>query len=313
MAAAPAPTARLSKAQLRELGVRRDGPGLVHLGLQSGFFCVSFFAAGRLAAAGDPWAWIAVALCGVSVLSFFPLLHEAGHQTAFERPFLNDLGTWLGALFMLQAPSFFQEFHWEHHRSTQDRDRDPEIANAADLLDGWPTNPFVYLVLASGQPLMLAKLGFTVACALLPESVWAPIFPFARASRRRRIAWESRITLLVLAVAAGIGFWLLPGFAFALLAWPIAHVLLGFYLMPEHTGLPNQGSQLERTRTITSNRAVRWLMWNMPFHAEHHLHPSIPFHALPAAHESLAPSLVNVCPGYRVFHAEAIARALHLR
>jgi fatty acid desaturase len=28
-------------------------------------------------------------------------------------------------------------------------------------------------------------------------------------------------------------------------------------------------------------------MWNMPFHAEHHLYVSIPFHALPHVHEQL--------------------------
>ena len=29
---------------------------------------------------------------------------------------------------------------------------------------------------------------------------------------------------------------------------------------------------------MMTNPAVRLLMWNMPFHAEHHLYPFIPFH-----------------------------------
>jgi fatty acid desaturase len=43
---------------------------------------------------------------------------------------------------------------------------------------------------------------------------------------------------------------------------------------------------------------VRLLMWNMPFHAEHHLYPSIPFHRLPDAHAVLRNRLGFVQPGY---------------
>jgi fatty acid desaturase len=43
---------------------------------------------------------------------------------------------------------------------------------------------------------------------------------------------------------------------------------------------------------------VRFLMWNLPYHAEHHLYPSIPFHRLPAAHQWLRPHLRVVARGY---------------
>ncbi|MGB3769289.1 MAG: fatty acid desaturase, partial [Phormidesmis sp.] len=39
-------------------------------------------------------------------------------------------------------------------------------------------------------------------------------------------------------------------------------------------------------------------MWNMPYHAEHHLYPSIPFHALPAAHQQLKEKFAHVDSGY---------------
>jgi len=38
-------------------------------------------------------------------------------------------------------------------------------------------------------------------------------------------------------------------------------------------------------------------MWNMPFHAEHHLYPSIPFHRLADAHAMLRERLGVVQPG----------------
>jgi fatty acid desaturase len=190
---------------------------------------------------------------------------------------------------------------------------DPEIASAPALLDGWPKNPFTYLFLVSGQFLLVGKLGFTIACALVPKSIWSPLFPFIRPDKRRRVAWESRLALLVLGTILGIGFRLVPEFWMLLLAWPLAHLFLGFYLMAEHTGLPHDGDQIQRTRTVNSNALLRGLMWNMPYHAEHHAYPGVPYHALPALHRHLEPALRHTSSGYVAFHLDAAARAIRLR
>jgi fatty acid desaturase len=50
-------------------------------------------------------------------------------------------------------------------------------------------------------------------------------------------------------------------------------------------------------------------MWNMPYHAEHHLYPSIPFHHLPALHLKLRRQLKHVAPGY-VAANRAVIRSL---
>jgi fatty acid desaturase len=47
-------------------------------------------------------------------------------------------------------------------------------------------------------------------------------------------------------------------------------------------------------------------MWNMPFHAEHHLYPAIPFHLLPAAHRVLRQHLAHVAPGYPAANREIL-------
>jgi fatty acid desaturase len=39
-------------------------------------------------------------------------------------------------------------------------------------------------------------------------------------------------------------------------------------------------------------------MWDMPYHAEHHLFPSIPFHRLSDAHVLLRSRLGFIQPGY---------------
>ena len=50
-------------------------------------------------------------------------------------------------------------------------------------------------------------------------------------------------------------------------------------------------------------------MWEMPYHAEHHLFPSIPFHRLPQAHALIASRLGYLQPGYVRWNV-AFARSL---
>ena len=78
------------------------------------------------------------------------------------------------------------------------------------------------------------------------------------------------------------------------------------YLVCEHTLCPNSDDGFANTRTTTSNALVRLLMWNLPYHAEHHLFPSIAFHNLPEAHKFLRPHLKHVAPGYIAVHRELI-------
>jgi len=75
-------------------------------------------------------------------------------------------------------------------------------------------------------------------------------------------------------------------------------------LMAEHGGCATTDDGLENTRTTLTLAPLRWLMWNMPFHCEHHLYPSLPFHALGAAHQEIAPHLAHVARGYGSVHRQ---------
>jgi len=302
---------RLDRRSVAPLLARRDAPALARLAIQSAAFLAAAAAAFRLGAAGSVAAPLAVLAAGLALAPFFAVLHECGHRTAFRTPALNDAAAWVAALLMLQAPSFFRAFHAEHHRSTQDRERDPEVAGAPDLLLGWPQGVGRYLLLASGQALMVGKALFTGACAGLPRdaAAWDARFAFVRREERARVARESRVVVLVWGLALAGALVAPAGAGWVLAAWPVAHGVLGLYLMPEHTGLPETGSQLERTRSMHTHAAVRWAMWNMPLHAEHHAFPAVPFHALPRLHGLLRPHLRHRAPGYLAFHREALRRA----
>ena len=113
---------------------------------------------------------------------------------------------------------------------------------------------------------------------------------FVPPAARAAVIWEARSFLAVYLAAAGLSvvaesaallwLWALP----ALLGQPF----LRLYLLAEHTGCPHVANMLENTRTTFTNRLVRFIAWNMPYHVEHHVYPAVPFHRLPAFHAGSA-------------------------
>ena len=94
--------------------------------------------------------------------------------------------------------------------------------------------------------------------------------------------------------------WILP----VLLAQPF----LRLYLLAEHGDCPQVANMLENTRTTFTNRVVRFVAWNMPYHAEHHCYPAVPFHNLPALHDIAREQLQVTAPGYVAFSRDYLAR-----
>jgi fatty acid desaturase len=105
---------------------------------------------------------------------------------------------------------------------------------------------------------------------------------------------------LALGTDALLWYWLLP----LALGLPF----LRLYLITEHTGCSEDDDGLTNTRTTISTWPVRFLMWNLPYHAEHHLFPSIPFHRLPAAHARMRARLGFLARGYVSTNRELYGR-----
>ena len=70
------------------------------------------------------------------------------------------------------------------------------------------------------------------------------------------------------------------------------------YLLAEHTACAFTRDCLENTRTTLTLWLVRLFAWNMPYHAEHHAYPAVPFHALPRLHAQVRGKIANLEPGY---------------
>ena len=283
----------LSGGEVRSLSVRSDWCGAGQFGLHAGFIVVAAW----LVAVSGPWTVVpAIVLLGVSQSALFAPIHETMHLTAFRSRRANVVLGWLAACPSMLNWHFYTVFHLAHHRFTQDPERDPELTPPPPAsLDG-------YLLRVLAVNYWRARAAVTVACWRGDVSAY-PYIP--KASRRRVIAsvrWMS-VFMVTLALGSALLFgWWTP-LVFWLIPQAVGQVFLRLYLLTEHTGCEETANGLVNTRTTLTNRMVRLLMWNMSYHAEHHLYPSIPFHRLPAAHLAVRSRLGVVQDGYTRWHA----------
>jgi fatty acid desaturase len=59
-------------------------------------------------------------------------------------------------------------------------------------------------------------------------------------------------------------------------------------------------------RTTITSLAVRFLTWDMLYHAEHHACMALPFHALPKAHALFQDRIHTLTRGYLAFNRQLV-------
>lgn len=277
-------------AEVNALCRPSDAQGLVRLGAHAGLIGCG---AGLVWLAQGTW-WLLPAMLaqGLAQVALFAPLHEAVHRTAFRSRRLND---WVAAVIGLIAvlpANWYRRFHYAHHRFTQDPKRDPELAVPK------PTTWGAWLVYVSAWPYWRRAFA-----GLMRRARGEVAEPFIPPAERAAAVAEARVHLAVyalaaLAVALGWTAPLLYWFGPAVLGQPF----LRLYLLAEHTGCAETDDVLDNTRTTFAAAPIRFLMWNMPYHVEHHAFPAVPFHALPALHARMAGKLRHTSRGYGPFH-----------
>jgi len=281
------PVIHSERRALRDLATRSDRQGIVQLAGHT----AALLATGGLVwlALGSVWLVAAMLVHGIVLVFLFAPLHETVHKTAFRSHRLNDaIARVCGGLLIL-PPAYFRAFHFAHHRHTQDPARDPELMRPK------PDTVGRYLWHVSGLPYWGQRIATTLrhARGKVDES-FIPAREHGHVTREARRLLGAYLLLaagsLALGSAALLWLWVLP----ALLGQPF----LRAYLLAEHTGCPLIPDMLRNSRTTRSVSLVRRLAWNMPYHAEHHAYPALPFHALPAAHELLKERIAVQADGY---------------
>ncbi len=289
----------LESDTLKALNTRSTTKGLLHLAAHFLILGISGYIWG--ASLGQNWAIAlsALVIYGFSLAAMFAPLHECSHRTAFANNTLSDAVCWMAGVLSFYNSAFFRRYHKWHHRYTQDPDKDPE------LCDPIPQTMGDYLLTISGLPWWWGKLQTHIRVA------WGQLesYVFIPASARAEVIRSTRLQLAVYAIAILISaiawhpwfllYWLLP--------LSIGQPILRFILLAEHTGCSQDRNPFTNTRSTITLFPLRFLMWNMPFHAEHHLYPSIPFYQLPNAHQQLQRLFTHVAAGYIKVNRDIIA------
>ena len=146
--------------------------------------------------------------------------------------------------------------------------------------------------------------------ALITNALGRNADAFVPPKGKARVAFEARVMLanyVTIAIASAlwessllISTWIVP----ALLGQPF----LRLFLLAEHTACPHVENMFENTRTTFTTKLVRLVAWNMPFHAEHHALPTVPFHKLPELHDAVRDHLKTTADGYARFNGELISK-----
>ncbi|MBX2863377.1 MAG: fatty acid desaturase [Leptolyngbyaceae cyanobacterium MAG.088] len=287
----------LAVRELKALNERSNVKGFVRFTLHLAVLGISAFLWGN----ASGWLKLpALLIYGVGLAMMFCPTHECVHRTAFANPKINNVVGWFAGLLSFYNSTFYRYYHKWHHRYTQIASKDPELD------DPRPENWGQYLWKMSGLPWWRDKimghgkvaLGNVDGCYFLPESSHSDVI------RSTRLQVGAYAAIAILSAVLGhpwfiVTYWVLP--------LAVGQPFLRFVLIAEHTDCANDSNPLTNTRTTLTLWPVRFLMWNMPYHAEHHMYPSIPFHALPTAHQSLKDYFVRVDAGYVQVNRDIVA------
>lgn len=223
--------------------------------------------------------------------------HEAGHGTAFRTRWPNDVVYYVASFMMLRGPTRWRWSHARHHTDTIIVGRDPEIL--------FPRSASRWTVVATflglrTVPRALWELLRHAAGRLdpdtrsfVPSADWPKVIREARwfvAILAGAICWaaltSSIVPLLFVGLPSLYGVWLAV-----------------FFAATQHAGLREDVLDHRlNTWTVRMNPVFRFLYSNMNYHVEHHLFPTVPYHALPALHDEIKaqlPPAPSVLAAYR--------------
>ena len=276
---------------LKDLMTRKDRPAI----RDAFIWLVALLTAGALAwsAWGTWWTVPCFIVYGILYGSANDARwHESGHGTAFKSRWMNNAIYQLSSFATLREPEIWRWSHSRHHTDTIIVGRDPEIVAMR------PPEMIRFLGCFLGIPHAIASLrGVVRHCigrkgdgelTFVPEHVWPSIFRTAR-------IWAA-IHLAIVGIAIWSGS-VLP----VLFVGPLP-TMYGAWLanalgVTQHVGLAEDVLDHRlNARTIRMSPVLRFLNWNMNYHLEHHLYPTVPYHRLPDLYRLIKDDLPPVYP-----------------
>ena len=293
-------TSPVPRDQMRAFMVRRNGPAVRDTLLWFALLAGSGYVAHRTF--GTWWmipAFFVYATLYGSVSD--SRWHECAHRTAFKSTWMNDAVYYLASFMVWREAVSWRWSHVRHHSDTIIVGRDPEIANPRPMRLRVPLKECLGL---SSNPGETRKIMSNVAGRLTPAEL-----DYIPESERPKAILTARVYVLLwaLTVALAVVTRSVEPLLFVIGPSFYGKWLMVAYGVTQHAGLAEDTLDHRlNSRTVRMNRLHRYLYWNMNFHIEHHMFPTVPFHALPALHEAVKDDLPPVYSGFRVTYREIL-------
>ncbi|MGI9385105.1 MAG: fatty acid desaturase [Methyloligellaceae bacterium] len=290
----------ISRKELKPYVKRTNWHGMVWLGAHLALLAAT--GALVVAALGTWWIVPATLLHGGVMAFLFAPVHECSHRTPFRALWLNETVYWGLCLIYLVPPTFFRYSHAAHHTYTQIRGKDP------DMVMPERSTVWDYIVYVSGVPFWARNLSWYVEHALgdvnPAQKYFLPVDEIPKVVREARIILAVYAGIAALAVATGswapLTLWIIPRL--------VGEPVMRWIRIAEHAECAEGGDLTVNTRTTKAMTWMRLLFWNMPYHAEHHLCPMVPFHALPELSTKVGDKLHCKGEGYVEVHADVLTK-----
>jgi Na+-transporting NADH:ubiquinone oxidoreductase subunit F len=248
---------------------------------------------------GAAWSVLAFAVYGALYAGAADARwHECGHGTAFKRAAPNDLVYVFASFLLLREPTVWRWSHARHHSDTIIVGRDAEIA--------YPRPPRIGLIVLNLFHLVTGPRALARMCRHAAGRIDPAVADYVPEDDHPRVIREARwflgVLMITIATAVATTSWLpvlLVGLPSFYGAWLV--VLFG---TTQHAGLAEDVLDHRlNTRSVRMNPVFRFLYLNMNHHVEHHLFPTVPYHALPALQREigsqLAPTIPSTWAAYR--------------
>ncbi len=291
----------MDKKALKALMRRIDRPGLIYLTSWLALLAVT----GTLVLWSAGTWWMAPALLLYSsffAVSAYALSHECAHGTAFRTRWLNEAVFWFTSLLYYEEPLHRRYSHASHHTHTWIEGEDNQMPYAPIPLTFWG---WIEEILGLGLYWHQTKMFALHSLGIFSKDVKR----IAPESELPRIQRYTQICVGIYMGIAAVSIWF--GWLWPLWLIVIPRVLGGpimnaFILMQHVEMAENQPNIVQSTRSFRTNWFFQFLYFNMNHHIEHHLYPTVPFHALPDLSKALTEQLPEPDAGFLGTHWEVL-------
>ena len=272
----------VNKREFKKLCKKSDWQGFKHMII----FFGSLFIAGYFAyiSWGTWWSLLFFLIYGNIWGCSDALWHETGHRTAFKTKFLNDFFYWIAGFMDNFEPVRWRHSHFQHHSYTlfnNPIDFEIAIKKPTDLIYFFSLYiPFAnFLIFHKTLHWETIKHAFGITTEVMKIVVPKKDRALCRWSCR------SHVLIWVVTIAVSIIYQTWLPMLYIVLPNLYGKTLILLFGLTQHSGL-NEDIKDHRysTRTVYLNPIFSFLYWQMEYHIEHHMFPSVPSYNLPKLH-----------------------------